>query len=74
MSVEHSWLEAPDGWRLSLLDLRPTGEVVVKNGTTEMLRTSYAPPSTALAVFYGRNMNRTEPTPNGAGIRDFAVE
>jgi len=55
------------------LDLRPTGEVVVMNGTDALLRSTFTPPTSASAVVYGRNANRAAMEPDGAGLTRLSV-
>ncbi len=54
------------------LDLRPSGDAVVMNGGVPMIRVPYAPPVTATAVIYGRNLNRAEDEPGGVGLEAFS--
>ncbi len=55
------------------LDLRPTGEVVVSNAGMILRRAPYAPPATAAAIIYGRNINRADDEPGGAGLESFSM-
>jgi hypothetical protein len=56
------------------LDLRPTGEIVVRRGDETLIHSPYAPPASATAAIWGRNTNRAESEPGGAGIEAFSLD